>query len=106
MMNIQMDSTLYVNYLGVMKDRVFKIIPLIEEKNDGLYKYIDSLVFELYGLQYVVSGVRESHDYISLLSTLESIQDEMIIKEKDFSFIRSEVFKSLGTIDKLIRKGE
>jgi hypothetical protein len=106
MMFISSDSTLYFNYLKVLKDRVFKIIPLIEEENDGLFKYIDSLVFELYGLRYVIDGVKDSHNYISLMSTLEAIQDEMIINEKDFSFIRSEVFKSLGTIEKLMQKGE
>lgn len=99
-------STLYTNYLSVLKDRVFKIIPLIEEKNVGLFKYIDSLVFELYGIQYVIEGVRESHNYISLLATLEAVQDELIVKDKDFQFLRSEIFKSLGIIEKLIQKGE
>jgi hypothetical protein len=106
MMNIKQDSTLYISYLTVVKDRVFKILPLIEEENEGLFKYIDSLVFELYGLQYVIHGLIDSHNYLSLLATLEAIQDELIVQNKDFSFIRSEILRSLGTVDKLIQKGE
>jgi hypothetical protein len=106
MMKIKQDSILHINYLTVLKDRVFKILPLVEEENDGLFKYIDSLVFELHGLQYVIDGLMDSHNYLSLLATLESIQDELIVQNKDSSFIRSEIFRSLGTVDKLIQKGE
>ncbi|PLR72312.1 hypothetical protein [Bacillus sp. UMB0728] len=102
---LAMESTLYHNYLEVSKNRIFKILPLIEEENDGLYHYIDSLLFELYGLQYVVNGVKDSFSYLSILCGLESILDETLVNERDFKFIRSEIFKLIGLVESL-QKGE
>jgi hypothetical protein len=102
---ISRDSTLFDNYLEVSKNRVFKILPLLEESNEGVNHYVESLLFELYGLQNVVSGVKESHNYLALLCGLESIFNEISVKEKDLKFIRSEIFKLLGLIKKL-QKGE
>jgi len=102
---INMDSTLFDSYLEITKNRIFKILPLLEDKNEGLYHYIDSLLFEIYGLQYVINGVKDSHNYLSLLCTLESILDEVIVRERDLKFIRSEIFRSIGTVEKL-QKGE
>ncbi|PLR99642.1 hypothetical protein [Bacillus sp. T33-2] len=105
MYEIPRDSALFSNYLEVSKSRVFKTLPLLEEKNEGLYHYIDSLLFELYGLQYCVVGVKNSFNYLSLLCSLESLLDEMLIREKHFEFIRSEIFKMISLIEKL-QKGE
>jgi hypothetical protein len=102
---ISRDSTLFDNYLEVSKNRVFKILPLLEESNEGVNHYVESLLFELYGLQNVVSGVKESHHYLALLCGLESIFSKIATKEKDLKFIRSEIFKLLGLIKKL-QKGE
>lgn len=102
---ITRDSTLFYNYLEVSKSRVFKILPLIEEKNEGLHHYVDSLLFELYGLQNVINGVKDSYTYLSLLCGLESILNEISMNERDFKFIRSEIFKMIGLVNKL-QKGE
>lgn len=107
MMNrINKDSTLYVNYLKVLKDRIFKILPLFEENNEGLFHYINSLLFELNGLQYVISGLHQSSNYISLLSSIESLLDESLEQTKEIKFIRSEVFRLIGIIEKLQQETE
>lgn len=102
---ISRDSSLTNSYLEVTKSRIFKILPLIEEENEGVYHYVDSLLFELYGLQYVVNGMKDSFNYLSLLCGLESILDEMLIRERNFKFIRSEVLRLTNTVEK-IQKGE
>ncbi|AZV43722.1 hypothetical protein BAOM_3113 [Peribacillus asahii] len=102
---IPRNSQLFDSYLEVSKGRVYKILPLLEEENEGLYHYVDSLLFEIYGLQYVITGVKESFNYLSLLCGLESILDEVLVKEKDLKFIRSEIFRLIGLIEK-IQKGE
>lgn len=102
---ITRDSSIFNSYLDVSKNRIFKILPLLEEKNEGLYHYVDSLLFELYGLQYVITGVKESCNYLSLLCGLESILDEILVQEKDIRFIRSEIFKLIGLVEK-IQEGE
>ncbi|MGD7047082.1 hypothetical protein FZC83_02365 [Rossellomorea marisflavi] len=104
-MFISKESSLYLNYLTVLKNRVFKILPLAEENNEGLPKYLDSLLFELYGLQYVIDGVKDSHNYISLMSTLEAVQLEIIEPDIALEFLRSEILKSLNIIDKLLKRG-
>lgn len=102
---IPRDSSLLESYLEVTKSRIFKILPLLEEKNEGVYHYVDSLLFELYGLQYVVNEVKDSFNYLSILCGLESILDEVLIKERDLKFIRSEIFRLINTVEK-IQKGE
>jgi hypothetical protein len=103
--NIPRDSTLFNSYLEVSKNRIFKILPLLEERNDGIVHYIESLLFEMYGLQNVVNGVKESHSYLSLLCGLESILNEVANNEKSFKFVRSEIFKLIGLVEK-IQRGE
>lgn len=105
MNNISKDNPIFYNYLEMIKGKVYKILPLLEENNDGIYHYIDSLLFELYGVQYVISGVENSFNYVSILCRLESILDELIVKEKDFKFIRSEIFKMIRLVENL-QKGE
>jgi hypothetical protein len=101
---IKQDSTLYNNYLEVLKSRTFKILPLLEESNVGVFQYIKSLANELYGLQYVIENLDNDHLLISLISTLESFADISIEAEYDFVFIRSEIFKCITIITKM--KGE
>lgn len=102
---ITRDGTLFNNYIEVTKSRVFKILPLLEENNEGLYQYIDSLLFELYGIQYVIEAVKESYPYLSVLATLESLLDEIIVNNREHIFIRSEVFKMMTLLERL-QKGE
>ena len=106
MMNkINRDSTLFDSYLEISKNRIFKILPLLEEKNVGISHYIESLLFELYGLQNVIIGVKESHSYLSILCGLESLLIEVSKNEKEFKFIRSEIFKLVNLVKK-IQEGE
>lgn len=99
------DNKQLISYLNKLVDKVFKPLPLFEEKNEGLNTYVDSLLFELYGLQEVIS-LDNSGDYISLLSTLESIKmglDEKSIKKQ---VLRRELFKCIDIIKNMIAKLE
>lgn len=103
MYEISRDSTLFHNYLEVSKNRMYKILCLFEEENEGLFHYVNSLIFELYGVQHCITGVKDSFHYLSILTTLESILSETITNEKDLIFIKSEVFRLMGHIEKLQR---
>ena len=94
-----------VIYLNTVVSSVFKILPLYEEKNIGLNSYISSLLFELYGLEKVIN-IKHSQEYISLLSTLESIKTESFNSEDNKSTIKREVFKCISTIKNMISKIE
>lgn len=102
---ITRESTLVENYFAVAKNRVFKILPLIEENNKGVNHYIESLLFELSGLKNAVEGVKDSSNYISLVSGLEAILEETVVQTKDFRFIRSEILRLVNLVGKLERGG-
>lgn len=101
---ISQDNPLVYSYLETLKNRLFKIIPLFEENNEGIYKYIDSLLFELCGMIYVVEGFKDNGIFLSLIATLESLLDESLAVDYDIPLIRREVFKCLSIIEKLQQK--
>jgi len=90
------------NYLISLKDRIFKILPLFEEENDGLFKYIDSLSHEMCGLQNLVVVLNNNYLYLSVLGTLESLLDEAVSSDYDLKMVRSDVFRCMTCIDKLL----
>ncbi|GIN66341.1 hypothetical protein J41TS2_17620 [Bacillus sonorensis] len=89
-------------YLNTVVNSVFKILPLYEEKNEGIEIYIDSLLFELYGLGEVVA-IKHSYEYISLLSTLESVR-KVVHKNDSKKIIKREVFKCINIVKNMIGK--
>jgi hypothetical protein len=92
-------------YLNTVINSVFKILPLYEEENVGLETYIESLLFELYGLEKVV-GMEQSYEYVSLLSTLESVKIEVTNKDSKKATVKREVFKCINIIKNMVVKLE
>lgn len=84
-------------YLNVVVDKIFKILPLYEEKNIGIKVYVESLIFELYGVQNVIT-IENSSDYISLLSTLESVRAEMNKENIKKYTLKRELFKCINLV--------
>lgn len=99
------DTKKIINYLNLSVNSIFKILPLYEEKNIGVSTYIDSLLFELYGLDNAIS-IDGSGEYISLLSTLESIKLEVIKEDGTKKVVKREVFKCINLIKNMIDKIE
>lgn len=94
-----------IAYLNSVVNSVFKILPLYEEKNIGVYSYIESLLFELDGLEQAVD-ITHSYEYISLLSTLESIKKEVESQDSRKHIIKREVFKCINIIKNMVGKLE
>lgn len=90
-------------YLNCLVNSVFKILPLYEEKNVGVEIYVDSLLFELYGLKEAIK-IDCSYEYVSLLSTLESVKIEMSLENPKKSVIKREIFKSINIIKNMVGK--
>ncbi|MDS7057043.1 hypothetical protein NXG04_07070 [Klebsiella pneumoniae] len=99
------DTSRLVVYLNSVVNSVFKILPLFEEKNVGVDTYIESLLFELYGLQEAVN-VEHSSEYISLLSTLESIRAEIGRENSRKATVKREIFKCINIIKNMVGKLE
>lgn len=94
-------------HLDKIVDSAFRILPLYEERLEGkdvfVEVYVESLLFGLYGLQNVID-IKYSHDYLSLLSILESIKVEINSENNKHSIVKREVFKCIDIIKNMISK--
>ena len=104
-MKIVSNNARLIVYLNSSINSVFKILPLYEEESIGLETYVESLLFELKGLDKVVD-LEHSKEYYSLLSTLESIKIEISKEDSKKSTIKREIFKCIDIIKNVITKLE
>jgi hypothetical protein len=71
-------------------NKVYKLLPLKEQKNEALDKYQESMIYELSGFANLFKDFVHNADFISLLSILEGLKliDEMpMYKSKVFECI-------------------
>jgi hypothetical protein len=101
MKNIDEKSKIFINYSSSLVDRLFKILPLYEEKNDGLFTYIQSLIYEFNGLVWVIESLNDNSDILVLMATLESISNDAIMFDNDKEVIKREVFKCIDIAKRL-----
>jgi len=99
------NSEKLVVYLNSVVNSVFKILPLYEEQNVGVEKYVESLLFELDGLQDVIA-INHSAEYISLMSNLASVKKEVAKSDSKKSVVKREVFKCINIIKNMVGKLE
>ena len=102
---INRDGELFQNYLESLKGRIFKILPLVEQQNAGVSKYLNSLLFELSGLENVIGKLHNNYNYIILIATLDEVYSEVLMGDYDLSVIRSEIMKSINVVEKLQKGG-
>lgn len=100
MTTISVSSELFNNYLDALVNRLFKIIPLYEESNGGLYTYTQSLLFELYGLNDSVVDISTKPEYVIIVSTLESIADSVLFEDTQ-KVVRRETLKCMDIVKKM-----
>lgn len=86
---------------NMLIDNIYKILPLYEEQNVGLEKYISSLLIELYGFE-VMFDVQDV-EYVSLVANLEGIKIE-VMKPMNKKIVKREVFRCMDIIKKLSEK--
>lgn len=101
---IEITNPMFANYMNSMVDRCFKILPLYEERNDGLARYIDSMMYEFSGLQNLIISLKLDADFIMLISTFESLSEDAINFDCDNETIKREVFKCIGIIKRMEEK--
>lgn len=99
-MMIHQGDKMFKVYLSSLVDKTFKILPLHEEKNKGLEKYIQSLMFEMFGLQKIVIDLDVDSDFVSLVATLEALSQSDLVNCKS-DFVKREVFKCINIIKRI-----
>ena len=87
-------------YLQSLTGRIFKILPMREqqEQGDNLYLdlYLESLSLEMHGACETFPCLRACPDYIMLLNTVNGL-----CADTPLSFLKREVFKMLSAIDEI-----
>ena len=92
------DDQFFLNYLNFLINRVYKILPISEDEPVTLKSYLDSLVLELLGSKDLILKLKKDASFLSLISTLQSLSEN----QYSHNVIRSEVFKCIDIIKKLI----
>lgn len=87
------------SYLNRLVSKIFKILPLKEEKCETLDAYIESLLTELIGNVDVLKGTKYDGDILSLVGTLSSL-----VSEDELSVYRQRVFKCIDIVKKIIQE--
>lgn len=90
-------------YLNALVSKVFKILPLFQEDNEGFFGYFRALLDELHGLDCVIEELRLSNDYISLIATLESLYNNTKNSSVTSEQVKSTVFKCIGIVKRMMR---
>jgi hypothetical protein len=98
---IEISSPIFSNYTVLLIDRIYKILPLFEEHNDGLFRYIQSLIYELNGMFYVIESLQTNAEYLSLVATLESLSDDSMFFENSKEPIKREVFRCIDIVKRI-----
>ena len=78
-------------FLLSLTNKIYKILPLREEQNDGLKAHIDSLRIELIGAYRTFAVLRTSRPYIEIVNTI----NYMACHRYSVTACRREVFKML-----------
>ncbi|HXW03438.1 MAG TPA: hypothetical protein VD651_04165 [Nitrosarchaeum sp.] len=78
-------------------DKIFKILPMKEEKCPTLNNYIQGLLREFLGNASLMEGLLYEKDFLSLVGTMGNLMNEDITFEE----FRSDIFKSISIVKKM-----
>lgn len=79
-------------------DKVFKILPLYEEENEGLSIYISSLCTDIRGLDEDVPD--DLDGYVSLVSIISELKNEVKLEDNQPK-IKREVFSAINLVKEI-----
>ena len=106
------EHEVYVRYIGYVKNQIYKILPLAEEKGEWR-KHLDTLIIELTGSDKVFL---HSINFISLINKLETLKacpefpnssslDE-IKNTEEFKVFRKTIFECMNIAENLTNVGK
>ena len=92
-------------YVKRLNGKLYKVLCLFEENSETVTTNIDSLLYELNGLEYLLPKENKPL-LVSLISILERMYDDSLQVEFNISVIRREVFHCMDIISKFRLEGE
>lgn len=84
-------------HLDGLINKLFKIIPLKENNDKNLDRYIDSLCVDLLGSSFTFRELLKNQNYITIVNTIEYLR----VYEYDFVKCKREVFKCISLVEKI-----
>lgn len=90
----------FSNYFNFLIGRVWKILPMSEEGNKNLVKYIESIQRELIGNMNLIEDLKYDGYFITLLNKLEFLANE----QSNHDIKRKEIFECIEIIKKISTK--
>lgn len=88
---------IYEKYKTRLINSIYKILPMKEEEVKTLNVYIESLVYELIGLEKVIiQNSKDGGEIMMIISTLENL-----INEEDIKVVKREVFRMIEMIKRM-----
>jgi len=94
----KLPNEVVVTSLKRLVGKVYKILPMREEKCETLDEYVENLLRELINHKELIEHLKYEEELMSLINTLEGLKNN----ELEFSIFRSDVLKSLSIIKKMI----
>lgn len=95
------DGLCFRGYFSTLVNRLFKILPMREDNEGSLAEYMDSLMVELIGFGSLSPEVGDNAAFVSILSTLKYLQDNIDVSVRVF---RREVFRCISVCNYLREK--
>lgn len=93
---VSIDETLIAKYFNALVNKIFKILPIIENREESISIYMESLGVELTGFQSLLPSVGEDPSYLSLLSIYKWLSDNIDNPDEKYKVIRREVFHAIS----------
>lgn len=66
-------NELFINYMDSLTNRVFKILPMKDDKDKTVDTYISSLLFEMTGEQELIVFLKNDRRYMTVLNKLQGL---------------------------------
>jgi len=99
---IEVSDVMFSKRLGGLVNQFYKILPIKENGEPTLQKYMESLQREMVGLYELMTALDDDPQYLSLLSILQY----MIDHDCDVATVKTEVFKSISILKRLQKRFE
>lgn len=77
MRNYNITNKEYIDYLVTLRNSIFKILPLYEEKSEYLSMYISDTVDKLIYLKYIVPTLIDGYWYVETCCEIERLEHEI-----------------------------
>lgn len=89
------------NYLCILVDKVYKILPLFEEKCETLPQYLQGLEHELVGCYQLYFKLADEPRFLSVVNIVKYLETE----NYDIATCKREVFTAIKLINSIAKEG-